>query len=123
MLSLDLNKESGIAIIKPEGPLQESDFKRIANKIDPYIEEKGRLTGLVIYTESFPGWNDFGALIAHLKFINEHHNNIKKVAAVTDAQFMSIMQKVVDHFVNAEVKHFNYDDIDDAILWINKSSN
>ena len=123
MLSLDLNKESGIAIIKPEGPLQESDFKRIANKIDPYIEEKGRLTGLVIYTESFPGWNDFGALIAHLKFINEHHNNIKKVAAVTDAQFMSIMPKVVDHFVNAELKHFNYDDIDDAILWINKSSN
>ena len=120
MLSLDLNKESGIAIIKPEGPLQESDFKRIANKIDPYIEEKGRLTGLVIYTESFPGWNDVGALIAHLKFINEHHNNIKKVAAVTDAQFMSIMPKVFDHFVNAEVKHFNYDDIDDAILWINK---
>jgi len=95
MLSLDLNKESGIAIIKPEGPLQESDFKRIANKIDPYIEEKGRLTGLVIYTESFPGWNDFGVLIAHLKFINEHHNNIKKLLQSLMLNLCQLCQKLL----------------------------
>lgn len=55
--------------------------------IDPYIREKGRLTGLLIEAVSFPGWDSFGTLIEHLKFVHDHQRNIDRVAVVTDAAF------------------------------------
>ena len=42
----------------PEGPLESADFQRLAEEVDPYIKEKGKLHGLMIYAEWFPGWKD-----------------------------------------------------------------
>jgi hypothetical protein len=100
------------------GPLAASDFKHLAGEIDPYIEQNGRLHGLMIYTETFPGWKDFAALLCHLKFVRDHQLKIEKVAAVSDSSFLGIMPSVVGHFVKAQVKHFNYDDKDKALEWL-----
>ena len=69
----------------------------------------------MIYTETFPGWKDFAALLGHLKFVRNHQLKIEKVAAVTDSSFLGIMPSVVGHFVKAQVKHFNYYDKDKAL--------
>ncbi len=118
MITHELRRDEGILIVSPQDRLQSSDFAAIAGEVDPYIEEKGQLNGLIIEAESFPGWKDFAALVSHLKFIKEHHRKIKKVAAVTDAKFLSIMPQIVDHFVSAEVRHFGYDDKQTALKWI-----
>ena len=49
MLNHELLKDEGILIVTPDGPLESSDFARLAKKIDPFIEEKGKLNGLMIY--------------------------------------------------------------------------
>jgi hypothetical protein len=118
MIQIKLNEDTGIVTVTPSAPLNEQDFTLLANEVDPYIEKEGKLNGLIIKIESFPRWKDFAGLISHLKFIRGHHKKIKKVAAVTDSQIISIMPKIVDHFVNAKVKYFPYDSLDEAILWV-----
>ena len=118
MIKSELLKEKGILIVTPEGPLASADFEQLAKKVDPYIEEKGGLRGLMIYTESFPGWLDFSSLISHLSFVRDHERHIAKVAAVTDSGFLSIMPSIVDHFVQADVRHFDYADKASALSWL-----
>jgi hypothetical protein len=123
MLAHELLRDEGILIVSPEGPLTSADFAAVAGHVDPYIEENGTLTGLVIQARSFPGWDDFGALVSHLKFIRDHHKKIQKVAALTDAHFLSILPRIVDHFVGAEVRHFPYSDEEAAFTWIRGGRN
>jgi SpoIIAA-like len=118
MLKYELNHAEGILIIRPNGPLESTDFEKLVQEVDPYIIEKGKLNGLMIYAKSFPGWDNFAAFLSHMKFVKNHHQKIKKIAAVTDSSFLSIMPQVANHFVKAEIKHFDYDDKDAALNWL-----
>ena len=35
--------------------------------------------------ESFPGWESFGALLGHMKFVHEHHKKVVRIAFATDS--------------------------------------
>jgi len=118
MIEVKLNEDTGIVTVVPSAPLNKEDFKHLANEVDPYIEKEGKLNGLIIQVKSFPGWEDFAGLISHLQFVREHHKKIEKVAAVSDGRIVSIMPKIVDHFVNAKVKYFPYENLDEAIMWV-----
>jgi hypothetical protein len=118
MIHQELRRDRGILIVTPQGPLEKEDFELLAKEVDPYIEEKGGLKGLMIYAKSFPGWNDFGALVSHLKFVRNHERQIRKIAAVTDSTILSILPEIASHFVHAEVKHFEFDDEDRALEWL-----
>jgi len=119
MIDHELLHDDGILIVTPHGPLESSDFARLAEEIDPFIEEKGKLNGLMIYAESFPGWNDFAALVSHLKFVKNHHERIERIAAVTDSGFLSILPRVARHFVRANIRHFDRRDKKHALDWLN----
>lgn len=118
MLKHELLRDDGILVLKPGGALEASDFERVARELDPYIEERGDLRGLLIETESFPGWSDFAAFISHLRFIRDHHHHIAKVAAVSDSAFLSIAPRIASHFVNAEVRHLEFASRDAAVAWL-----
>ena len=118
MLNYALNRVEGILILKPAGPLESTDFERLVREVDPYISEKGKLKGLMIYVRSFPGWENFAAFLSHMKFVKNHHQNVRKIAAVTGTGFLSIMPQVANHFIRAEVRHFDYDDKDAALRWL-----
>jgi len=94
MISYELLRDEGILVVEPQGKLEAADFAALTREVDPYIEENGRLRGLLIQSESFPGWGDFGALISHLGFIRDHHRDIGRVAAVTDSTFLSIAPRI-----------------------------
>ena len=118
MLEHELMRDERILIVTPEGRLEAADFEKLAGEVDPYIEERGTLNGLMIYVKSFPGWDDFAALLSHIQFVRNHHQKIAKVAAVTDSGFLSILPRVAGHFVRAEVRHFDYDDQEAALDWL-----
>ena len=118
MILLKIIRDEGIVIIEPSGSLEETNFKRLTEKVDAYIAEKGYINGILIHTKEFPGWESFGAFTHHIQFIKEHHKKVKRVAAVTDSKFMSIAPLIANHFVSAEVKHFDYEDMEAAKKWI-----
>ena len=118
MLHVTLQPNYGIAILEPEGALTEADFLEAKGIIDPYIAKSGGLKGVMIYTESFPGWESFNALLSHLSFVKEHHKFITKVALVTDSVMGSLLTPLVTHFVSAKVQLFPYSDVESAKSWL-----
>ena len=118
MLSHELMPEEGILVVTPHGPLKSADFDGLAAVVDPYIEERGKLKGLMIYVEHFPGWDSFAALVTHMRFVKDHHQKIERVAAVTDSGFLSVLPRIADHFVDADIKHFDYKDKEAALNWL-----
>ncbi len=122
MLKHELLRDDGLLVLTPEAPLEAEDFEILKDEIDPYIEQTGQLKGLLIQAESFPGWDSLAAFLSHLKFIKDHHQKIAKVAAVTDSGFLSIMPRVASHFIQAEIRHFPYQERDAAMAWLRSSS-
>lgn len=118
MLHVKLDETKGIAILEPNGALSENDFKSAAKSIDSYIEKSGKLSGIIIQVKSFPGWDSFSALITHLKFIKEHHKKVSHVAFVTDSPLGGFAEHVGSHFVNAEVRSFTFNELENSIQWI-----
>ena len=110
MIKFNLDEANRILTVSPEGKLEAEDFAQLAEVVDPFLEEHGPLRGLLIKAEAFPGWQDFAALLSHLRFVRAHHEKVRRVAAVTDSRFLSIMPQVASHFVKAEVRHFPYQD-------------
>ena len=74
--------------------------------------------GLLIDAEAFPGWSDFAALLAHLRFVRDHHRKIEKVAVVSDSRFLAAAPAVASHFVQADIRHFPHAQRDDALAWL-----
>jgi hypothetical protein len=118
MLRFDLLKDDGILVVEPREALTADDFRAIARTIDPYIEERGRLSGLLVDAPSFPGWDSFGALIQHLKFVRDHHRKIDRVAAVTDNEFLKIAPRIAEHFAHPEIRVFPSAERAQALAWL-----
>ena len=118
MLNITIDEELVIVIIEPDGKLSASDFQSAVKIIDPYIDEVGKLQGLIIASEKFPGWQDFAALASHLVFIQEHHKKIANIALVTNTALGNLAEHIVKHFVSAHIKAFDYSQIYQAKSWI-----
>lgn len=121
MISVKIFREEGIVIIVPSSSLEQSDFENLTKEVDAYIEDKGILKGIIIHTKAFPGWEDFSGFIHHVKFVKDHHKKVARVAVVADSKFLTIAPPLVKLFVSAEIKHFDYDDIENAKQWIQKA--
>lgn len=118
MLNIEIDVPNAIATLSPDSSLSEADFKRVTAVIDPFIEQHGKLNGLIISVESFPGWDSFGGLLSHLTFVKNHHKEIKNIALVTDSSLSSFAEDIASHFISAKVKAFKYHDFDLAKTWI-----
>lgn len=121
MLNHELRRDDGILVLIPEGPLEATDFTPLASETDAYLEQHGTLRGVLIRAASFPGWKDFGALLAHLKFLKGHLGKIEKVAVVANGALANIMPNIANHFVRAELRHFDLAREDDAWSWLRQS--
>ena len=117
MLSVQVDATRGIAILEPQGALSKDDFVRAAQAIDPQIEKAGQLNGIVVRIREFPGWDSFGALASHLKFVKRHHRKIARVALCTDSALGTVAPKIGRHFVAAEIRAFKSSEFESAKSW------
>lgn len=118
MLGIDIDRNNGIVTIEPLGPLGESDFVNLAALVDPYLDTNNHLQGLLIHTREFPGWESFGALVEHMRFVRDHHEQVGRVALVTDSAIGNLAETIGGHFVAATVKHYPFDELDAARDWL-----
>ena len=56
--------DAGVVIVEPTRPLRAEDFDALSMTVDPWIEAKGTLRGIVIHTRGFPGWENLGSFLA-----------------------------------------------------------
>jgi len=118
MITFELLSDAGVLVVKPKGALSAENFRDISERIDPYIHEKGKLSGLLIEAASFPGWDSFGALIEHFKFVHDHHRNINRVAVVTNDAFLKVAPTIARHFAHPEIRVFKSGERVKALEWL-----
>jgi hypothetical protein len=118
MISFNLDEITGVLTVRPEEKLEAQDFQALSAAVDPFIEEKGELTGLIIETEKFPGWKEFAGMIEHFKFVRDHHREIAKVALVTNSKIADLAESLGKHFIKADIKHFPFEELESAKSWI-----
>ena len=118
MLQIDLLEDEGIVTLAPHGPLEKADFERLSGIVDPYITAKGSLKGVMLDAAAFPGWEDVGALISHLKFVMGHHDKVARIAVVSDSEILKLAPHVAKHFVAADIRRFPSGEKDHALAWL-----
>ena len=109
--------ESGVIVVEVKQALRAQDFDALAFTADTWIEAHGNLQGLVIHAREFPGWENLGSLFRHVRFVRDHHRKVKRIAFAADSKLASLAPRIADHFIQAEVKSFGYDELDAAIAW------
>lgn len=112
------HRDHQILEIEPDGPLQESDFRTLAAQVDPVLRDQDLLAGLLINGRHFSGWENFSALVEHLRFVRDHHRHIHKVAVLSDQSLLRLMPAIVGHFVSAEARPFSQSERQEALEWL-----
>jgi hypothetical protein len=118
MIDYELDKATRILRVRPESSLDTNDFAELAKAVDPEIETSGDLAGLIIDAPHFPGWDSFGSVVTHIRFVHDHHEHVKKIAVVTDSHLGDFAERLVSHFVSAEIRQFPAGQIAQAQHWI-----
>lgn len=118
MIDFDVDTAHSVVLVRPRSRLDKVDFAMLAEAVDPQIEANGDLAGLIIEAPSFPGWDDFGSMVSHFRFVRDHQKHVKKVAVVTDSAMGDLAEHLASHFVSAQIKHFPAGETDSAKMWI-----
>lgn len=109
--------DRGVLVLEPQGPLRAEDFDAVALTVDPWLESEGALRGIVVHTKTIPGWENLGSMLRHLRFVKEHQRRVGRIALAANGKLAELGPRLLEHFVQAELKRFDHDDVDSAISW------
>jgi hypothetical protein len=116
-ISHRLLPESGVIVVEIKGALRASDFASLAATADAWIGTHGTLNGLVLHAHHFPGWESLRSVISHVRFVRDHHREVKRIALVTDSRLASLTSQIAEHFVAAKIEVFGYEKLEAATAW------
>jgi SpoIIAA-like len=122
-ISHQLLPDSGIIVVEVEHALSAQDFDTLTFTADTWIESHGNLQGIVIHAREFPGWENLGSLVRHIQFVRDHHRNVNRIALAADAKLASVAPKIAEHFIQAQVRRFGYDELAQAVAWAGGPAN
>jgi hypothetical protein len=118
MLAYHLDESTGIVELRPRGRLEARDFASLALTVDGYLEDHGKLRGVVVEVDHFPGWDDWDAIGAHLRFVRQHLPRIERVALVTDNPWLEPLPEVLNLITPVEVRRFPAERRGEAFAWV-----
>ena len=49
--------------------------------------------------------------------MRDHHRKVKRIGLAVDGKLANLAPKIAEHFIQAEIKSFGYDELDSAIQW------
>ena len=118
MLAYHLNESTGIVELRPRGRLEARDFASLALTVDGYLEDHGKLRGVVVELDHFPGWDDWDAVAAHLRFLRQHMPRVERVALVNDNPWLEPLPEVLNLITPLEVRRFATERRGEAFAWV-----
>ncbi|MFE1176120.1 STAS/SEC14 domain-containing protein [Streptomyces sp. NPDC058773] len=116
-ISHRLLPETQVLVAEIERPLRTQDFDALALAVDSWLEAHEELAGVVVHAREFPGWENVGSLLRHVRFVRDHHRKVRRVALAADSKLAGLVPHLANHFVQAEVRRFGYDELDGAVAW------
>jgi hypothetical protein len=117
-LTYKIIPDQGVLLVEPHGKLAAEDFDALATTADAWIDVSGgALEGIVVHAHEFPGWKNLGGMLRHLRFVRDHHRKVHRIALAVDGKLAEVAPSLAEHFVTAEIEHFDADDLNRAISW------
>jgi hypothetical protein len=111
---------SQVMIVEVGGPLRSEDFEALTATANEWLDKHHELRGLVIHARQFPGWEDLGGFLGHVRFVRDYHRKIARVALAVDGKLAELAPRFAEHFVEAEIKEFGHDELRRAVAWASK---
>jgi hypothetical protein len=108
---------AGVIVVEVSEPLRAQDFDALAATAGTWLKTHDRLGGVVLHARSFPGWQNLGGLLRHVRFVRDHHRKTGRVALATDSRLAGLAPRLANHLVQAEVRRFGYDQLQAAVAW------
>jgi hypothetical protein len=109
--------DAGVLVVEVTDPLRAQDFDALAATADAWLATHDELPGVVVHARTFPGWENIGGLLRHMRFVRDHHRAVRRVALAADTRLADLVPRLAEHFVKAEIRHFGYDELDEAVAW------
>lgn len=109
--------EPGVVVVEVGSALRVQDFDALALTVDSWLETHADLAGVVVHAREFPGWENIAGLLRHVRFVRDHHRKVRRVALAADSRLADLAPHLANHFIQAEVRHFGYDELDEAVAW------
>lgn len=119
--SVRLIPGSGVVVLDVAAPLRAADVEALAATVDSWLATHDVLPGLVVHARGVPGWENLGTLLRHVRFVRRHHRTVRRVALAVDGAPAHLAPAMAGHFVKAELRHFGYDGLGEAITWAGKA--
>ena len=101
VVSHRLLPDYGVIVVEVKQALRAQDFDALAFTADTWIEAHGDLQGLVIHAREFPGWENMGSFFRHMRFVRDHHREVKRIALAADTKLASLAPSVAEHFIQS----------------------
>jgi SpoIIAA-like len=112
-----VDPDAGVVVVDVGQALRREDVEVIASAVDGWLADHADLPGLVLHAPSFPGWENVGALVQHLRFVGGHQRKIDRVALAVDGQPVGIAARIAGTLLHPEVRQFGSAELDAAIAW------
>ena len=118
MIEILPKSHDNIVGIKATGKVTDRDYKDvIIPKLDSVLSQYDKGNFLYYLADGFEGF-ELGAMWDDLKYAAGHNEKFSKVALVGGPKWVDWTTKVCGHLVNAEIKTFASDQLDQAWSWV-----
>ena len=116
MLSYAEDTENKIVELTIDGLIKKDEFDEVSKKLEQRMNDWGPLRVLK-RVDSFKGIEP-SALLKDLQFAFKHFRDVKKVAIVTDKEWVEKLAEMTKFLSPCEVRCFENEDIDKARVWL-----
>ena len=118
MINQRFNSQDRILTITPEGKVSAEDFNGLEKKLELLLIKYGKLNGVLLDLKEIPFWSNFSSFLTHMRFIKKHHEDIDRLAVVTNKHFIGIVPWFADFFTTTDLKYFKETEKNFARLWL-----
>ena len=118
MLYTKIDNSKKVAVLEADSPLTKADFANSTKLFREYTSKNGRLRGLIIYTEVFPGWGSIGDFPYHMRYAMEHKEKAERVAFVTNSLWVILVRPFGRLLTGTKTRVFSYSEFSNAEEWV-----
>ena len=117
LIPMPMDKVVGVRI---SGKMEKADIDKVTTAIEAKLKVHGKVN-IYAEIESFAGIS-LDALVADIKFAFPHLRDFDKKAIVSEKHWVERLVTISDRlFPSAEVRHFSFDQKDEALRWVQAS--
>lgn len=110
--------DGDVLVVRPGGPIAREDVATLTRTVDDYLADHPKIAGVMVETQTFPGFASVGAFADYARFIADHHARVRRVAPVTDSALAPIAEFMANHVVGVEMRHYAFAEGAAALAWL-----